>query len=157
MVSHTGSFVDIDDVLQAAFLTAYSKLHEYEAGSNFGGWIFSIARFQLLTELSRLRRQANNQHQFSAELLQREAERQKDANFFMAHDRLEYLEHCLGRLQESERELVRWRYDEGIPLVEMATRRGRSLTAIKKELWKIRRRLHTCISTRMSHSEDFRE
>ena len=109
MVSHTGSFVDIDDVLQAAFLTAYSKLHEYEAGSNFGGWIFSIARFQLLTELSRLRRQANNQHQFSAELLQREAERQKDANFFMAHDRLEYLEHCLGRLQRTGAVAVRRR------------------------------------------------
>ena len=157
LVTHSGSFVDIDDVLQAAFLTAYSKLHEYEPSSNFGGWIFSIARFQLLTELSRLRRQSNNQHRFAAELLQRGGDRQKEATFLIENSRLESLEHCLNRLRESERELVRWRYDEGIPLVEMATRRGRSLTAIKKDLWKIRRRLHTCISTRLSHSEDFRE
>lgn len=157
LVSHSGSFVDIDDVLQAAFLTAYSKLHEYEPGSNFGGWIFSIARFQLMTELSRLRRQASNRNRFAAELLHREVDRQKETTFLIMNNRLEYLEHCLDRLREPDRELVRWRYDEGIPLVEMATRRGRSLTAIKKDLWRIRRRLHTCISTRISHSEDFRE
>ena len=110
-----------------------------------------------MPELSRLRRQASNRNRIAAELLHREVDRQRETTFLIMNNRLEYLEYCLDRLREPERELVRWRYDEGIPLVEMATRRGRSLTAIKKDLWRIRRRLHTCISTRISHSEDFRE
>ena len=52
------------------------------------------------------------------------------------------------------RRFVTWRYDEGIPLDEMATRCGRSVPAVKKQLWKIRQTLQQCIENRMAAAEE---
>ena len=42
------------------------------------------------------------------------------------------------------------KFDEEIPLDEMASRSGRSVAAVKKQLWKIRRTLQECIENRMA-------
>ena len=53
-------------------------------------------------------------------------------------------------LGENLRRYLDWRYDEEIPLEEMAARTGRSVGAIKKQLWQIRRKLQQCIEERMN-------
>ena len=46
--------VDVDEVAQQAFVAAYSRLDEYELGTSFSAWFFTIARYQLMTEATRL-------------------------------------------------------------------------------------------------------
>lgn len=56
-------------------------------------------------------------------------------------EKLDHLKKCVASLGENLRRYVTWRYDGGIPLEEMAARTGRSIGAIKKQLWQIRRKL----------------
>jgi len=63
---------------------------------------------------------------------------------------LEYLQTCLEGLGEHLRRFITWRYTEAIPLEEIAVRSGRSVAAVKKQLWKLRRKLHECVEARMT-------
>lgn len=142
--------VDVDEVAQLSFVTAWTRLDDYEIGTNFGAWLFTIARFQLRTEMSRLRRVADYHARYAPDLLQRELERRESEPPESCEIRLEHLRTCLGGLGEHLRRFIRWRYEDEIPLKEMAARSGRSEAAIKKQLWKLRRKLQACMEARMA-------
>jgi len=64
--------------------------------------------------------------------------------------RLSFLRECLGAVGESGRQLITWRYTDGLPLQEMAVRTGRSVAAIKKQLWLLRQKLQQCIENKLA-------
>ena len=142
--------VDVDEVAQRSFVAAFTRLNDYRLGTNFAAWLFTIARFQLKTEVTRLRRIADYRSRYAPDLLQRELERRSSELPELTLARLDHLKACLGMLPEHLRRFVAWRYEEEIPLDEMATRSGRSVPAVKKQLWKLRRKLHQCVETRMA-------
>lgn len=137
--------IDVDEIAQRSFIAAYNRLDEYEVGTNFSAWLFTIARFQLRTETTRLRRIADYHSRYGPDLLLQELER-RDADLPEAVvERLEHLKSCLATLNDDVQRFITWRYDEEISLQEMAARSGRSVAAVKKQLWKLRRKLHDCI------------
>ena len=142
--------VDVDEVAQRSFVAAFTRLSDYELGTNFAAWLFTIARFQLKTEVSRLRRVADYHVRYAPDLLQRELERRSSEPPELQETRLEHLQTCLGRLDEHLHRFIKWRYAEEITLEEMAARSDRSVAAIKKQLWKLRRKLHKCVQARMA-------
>ena len=150
LVAHATPGVDIDEVAQRSFVAAFGRLDEYRLGTNFAAWLFAIGRFQLRTEMTRLRRVADYHARYAPDLLQRELDRRSSGPPEIHEERLIYLEECLGKLGEHLRRFIRWRYEDGIPLDEMAARSGRSVPAVKKQLWKLRRVLHECIEDRMA-------
>lgn len=135
---------------QRSFVAAFTRLNDYELGTNFAAWLFTIARFHLKTEVTRLRRVADYHVRYAPDLLQRELERRSSEPPELQESRLEHLRACLGGLGEHLRRFIRWRYTEEIPLEEMAARSGRSVAAVKKQLWKLRRKLHECVQARMA-------
>lgn len=149
--------IDVDDVAQRSFLAAYTRLSEYEPDSNFGAWLFTIARYQLRTETTRLRRIADYHARYAPDLLQRELQRRESASGQEAPEmwsqRLECLEACLETLGDHVLRFVTWRYEEEIPLEEMAARSGRSVPAVKKQLWLLRQKLQECIEARMAAAQ----
>jgi RNA polymerase sigma-70 factor (ECF subfamily) len=147
---HAPPGVDVDEVAQRSFVTTFTRLGDYELGTNFAAWLFTIARFQLKTEVTRLRRLADYHVRYAPDLLQRELERRGSEPPEIQETRLEHLQTCLGQLGEELYRFIRWRYVEEIPLEEMAARSGRSVAAVKKQLWKLRRKLHACIEARMA-------
>ena len=142
--------VDVDELAQRTFVVVFSKLREFERGTDFAAWLFTIARFQLKTELTRLRRVADYHARFAPELLQRELERRSAEYPEVQQHRLDHLTECLKSLGEHLQRYITWRYEEEIPLEEMAARSGRSVSAVKKQLWQLRRKLHECIEARMA-------
>ena len=142
--------VDVDDVAQRSFIAAYTRLGDYTTGTNFGAWLFTIARYQLKTETTRLRRVADYQNRYAPDLLQQELDRRDSALPSLQAQRLEYLRKCLEQMESRLKRYITWRYDEGIPLEEMAQRSERSVAAVKKQLWQLRRRLHDCVESRLS-------
>jgi RNA polymerase sigma-70 factor, ECF subfamily len=142
--------VDVDEVAQRSFVAAFARLDDYELGTNFGAWLFTIARFQLMTEATRLRRIADYHARYAPDLLQRELERRSSEPPESCQARLAHLKTCLSALPEHLRRFVTWRYEEEIPLAEMSARSGRSVPAVKKLLWKLRRQLHDCVERRMA-------
>jgi len=142
--------VDVDDVAQQSFLAAFSRLDEYRTGTDLGAWLFTIARFQLKTEATRLRRVADYHARYGLDLLQRELDRRSTERPELEEARLGHLRKCVETLGEHLTRFITWRYDEEIPLDEMASRSGRSVAAVKKQLWKIRQMLQKCVEDRMA-------
>ena len=142
--------VDVDDLAQRTLIAAFFQLGDYRKNSNFAAWLFTIARYQLKSELTRLRRIADYHTRFAPELLQRELDRRSSSTAELQELRLTQLKTCVESLDEQANRFIAWRYSEGIPLDQMASRSGRSVAAVKKQLWKIRRQLQSCVEGRMA-------
>lgn len=153
LAGHVPPGIDVDEVAQRTFVAAYSRLGDYTPGTRFQAWLFTIARYQLKTELTRLRRVADYHARYAPDLLQRELERRSKEPPDLFVDRLEHLQACVESLGEHLRRFITWRYGEEIPLEEMAARSGRSVAAIKKQLWLIRQKLQQCIEKRIAITE----
>jgi len=141
---------DADEVAQRTFLAAFTRIAEFQEGTNFAAWLFAIARFQLLTEITRLRRLADYRTRYGRDLLSRELERRAQEPDETTAARLQYLRECLEMIDEPGRRLIDWRYSDGLPLQEMAARTGRSVAAIKKQLWLLRQKLQQCIESKLA-------
>jgi RNA polymerase sigma-70 factor (ECF subfamily) len=141
--------VDADEVAQRAFVEAFTRLADYEPGTNFAGWLFTIAAFQLKTETTRRRRVADYHARIAPELFQRALDRQEAAPEAW-ETRLDHLRGCVATLAAPLRQFVGWRYDDCLPLEEMASRSGRSVAAVKKQLWSIRQSLKLCVEGRVA-------
>jgi RNA polymerase sigma-70 factor (ECF subfamily) len=149
LATHASPAIDVDDVAQRTFVIAFTKLDTFEIGTDFPAWLFTIARYQLMTEMTRLRRVADYHARFAPDLLERELERRLQDPVGPDRVRLDHLKECMAALGENLQRFIAWRYDEEIPLAEMANRSGRSVGAIKKQLWQIRRKLQECVEKRM--------
>ena len=93
--------IDVDEVAQMSFVAAFTRISDYELGTNFAAWLFTIARFRLKTEFSRLRRVADYHVRYAPDILQRELQRRDSEPPEMQETRLDNLQKCLGQLGES--------------------------------------------------------
>jgi RNA polymerase sigma-70 factor (ECF subfamily) len=137
---------DADEIAQKAFVAAFDRLDEFEVGTDFEAWLFTIARYQLMTKATRLRRQADYRTRFAPDLLAREIDRR--ARERADDDAGELLDHLGARLEKlppRDRQALDWRYRDGVPLAEMGRRLGRTEAAVKKFLWVLRQKLRECI------------
>lgn len=140
--------VDADDIAQKSFIVAYTRIHEFKEGTNFGAWLFSIAGWQLKTETTRLRRVADYHSRYAPDLLQKlHGEPEEEPEYLM--NRLGCLKKCVASLSEEMSCFLKWRYYDEISLEEMARLSERSVPAVKKQLWKLRRKLQHCLEQRM--------
>lgn len=153
LAGHVPPGIDVDEVAQRTFVAAYTRLEEYTPGTQFGSWLFTIANYQLKTELTRLRRVADYHARYAPDLLQRELERRSSEPPEIFVERLDYLKDCVDSLGEHLRRFITWRYEEEIPLEEMAARCDRSVAAVKKQLWLIRQKLQQCVENRVAAAE----
>jgi RNA polymerase sigma-70 factor, ECF subfamily len=137
------SLADVDDVAQATFLYVYQHIDQYEPGTNFRAWIRTIAGYKVKAFLEEKRRDLRNRDLLLQHyLLEQTLAAPDDARL----DRAARLEHCLGRLGERARSLVKRRY-EGVPLATIAEEWHRSVPSVKMTLMRIRNQLRDCIET----------
>ncbi len=148
--AHCPPGVDADEVAQRTFLAAYTRLAEFRDGTNLDAWLFAIARFQLMTEATRVRRQTDYHARFAPDLLARELDRRAAEPDDRTADLLAHLGGCLDRLTARDRQTLDWRYRDQLPVEEMAARAGRSAVAVKKWLWTLRLKLRECIDTKLA-------
>ena len=90
---------DGEEVAQEASLVAWRKFAQFEAGTNFCGWLLTIARFEALKYR---RKVARSPLVFSDEVWELLAATEAEP----ASIRREALEICLGKLPRAERNLV---------------------------------------------------
>ncbi|MEM7600654.1 MAG: sigma-70 family RNA polymerase sigma factor [Verrucomicrobiota bacterium] len=130
------------DVAQQANITIWNKREDFELGTNFKAWAFSIARFEVLNFRKKEARDARLQ--FSDELEEIIAEE------IVAHTgdldaRQTALRHCLGKLKAADRQLIRHRYFDNAPLKDYAAEAGRSVGGLKVTLHRLRSGLARCV------------
>lgn len=143
-----GSALDPDEVAHRTFIKAFQLLAQYRPGSDFRAWLLAIARNVLRAEATQAQRRLGRQ-QPVADLAAVDdpgtSESEQDAR------RLAALRACLEQLPGHLRGMLDQHYRDGRPLAEIAAGLGRSLMAVKKALFKTRRRLHDCIGAEPAH------
>lgn len=133
---------DVDEVVQNASLVAWRKFPEFQQGTNFGGWLLTIARFEALKYRRGVARSPLVFSEDVWELLAQDAGTDGDAR----NIRREALEQCLGRLPAAQRELILKAHAPGARLNEIAQQSGGSEQAFYKTIQRLRAALLECIS-----------
>ena len=133
---------DAQDLLQRVALCAYQKYDEYDASQSFQGWLFGIAKFEVLGYFRNLGR---NPEVIDSEISERLADNMEDQSEAISREddeRREKLEQLLTQLPEKAQELVRLRFFENREYDEIArllnTNEGAVRTALSRIIAKLR-------------------
>jgi RNA polymerase sigma-70 factor, ECF subfamily len=139
-----------EDLFQEVALVLWRELDRYDAQRPFGAWARGVAAKTVLKSLRQARRtplalspqvvQALEDafNQLAVSESERPASQQEDA-----------LRHCVERLPDKARTLVRLRYHESLKVDEIAARVAGSPVAIQKALSRLRESLQKCVERRL--------
>ncbi len=138
------------DVVQQANAKIWEKRADFEMGTNFKAWAFSIARYEVLNY--RKQQARDSRLVFGSELEQVIAAELagEDLNI---EKRLEALRECLSKLRPQERQLLMHRYSNRGTLADFAAVIGRSLGGLKVTLYRLRSALLLCMERRLADGE----
>ena len=140
----------VNDVAQQANATVWKKREEFEIGTNFKAWLFSIARYEVLNFRKKEARDARLV--FSDEMEEIFAEELPEYSLEQ-EGRQHALKSCLKALKEKDRQLILNRYFKRTPLQEYAEKVGRSVGGLKVTLHRIRSGLQGCIESKLKTGE----
>ena len=133
---------DAQDILQRVALCAYQKFGDYDESQPFQGWLFGIAKFEVLGYFRNLGR---NPEVIDSEISERLADNMEDQSEAMSREddeRREKLEQLLTQLPPKAQELIRLRFFENREYDDIArilnTNEGAVRTAISRIVAKLR-------------------
>jgi len=135
---------DVFDIVQDAFIDALEHLDRFDPSREFGPWIRAICRNRTLNHF----RSCRAGRSAAAALVDRALEETRgpmEDDLEAAGRKLRALQHCVGRLEASQRELIDLRYRREVPLADLARRMGRSAAALAMALLRIRAALQKCM------------
>lgn len=141
VVSLVGNAQDAEDIIQRASVTMWRKFREFEKGTNFLAWSFTVASFEAKNFL---RSSSRSVVSFDDNLIDKLA---KDREIdIQKHDsRLETLEECMQRLDPESKALIEAVYTRGEEIKDLAKRDGRAPQTFYNRLNFIRRILTECL------------
>ena len=134
----------VEDLFQEVSLVAIQKAGEFRDGTNFVGWLRAIARNKVREHLRKR----------TGVLLDEALLDGLDRAFDAARaaidpdQRKEAMRRCLDDLPPASRQLLSWRYDEGLTPAGIAERSGRSRAGVNSLLQRIRETLRDCVERR---------
>lgn len=143
-----GNLNDARDVLQETNLVLWRKMDEYGRIDDFGAWARKCAYYQALAFL---RDRKRDRHIFGDDMLAlfaadvMEDNRDEDVMLLALRD-------CLSQLPESQRRLIDQRYREGTPARKLAVETGKTDSAMKMTLMRIRETLRRCIEGKLKEA-----
>lgn len=132
---------DAEDILQQVSSFMWERFDTFEPGTSFGAWAVRIARNFIFDHYKRKRR---SKIIFSGEMLEIFAERAAES-VGQVDNRVDVLQKCLGELRETDRKLMKIRYEEGLKIKEIAKRIGRPVGGLYKTINRIHNLLLKCI------------
>jgi RNA polymerase sigma-70 factor (ECF subfamily) len=123
-----------DDLTQEALLKAWSNASQFEAGTNFRGWMFTILRNTFLTSVRRRQREVQDtDSKFALRMSVDPAQEHRVE--------LTDLQRCLGSISTDQREAILMVGPVGYSYQEAAERCGCAVGSIKSRVSRARRSL----------------
>lgn len=136
---------DAKDVLQETYVALTHKFDEYDATRPFLPWACGFAYLQVLKHRERSSRA---RCVFGGDVVEMLAA-QRAAESASLTERLGALDHCLEKLPPSDRRLIAHRYLSRTTVERLSVIFGGSRRTLFRNLDRIRRLLHDCISRRL--------
>ena len=136
---------DAREALQATCVKLWEKSGDWDPETEFLPWAFAVARF---TVMSHLRDRMRDRLVFDEDVVLAMSEETETAAA-QFEDRREALDRCLGKLKPEQRDLLREHYLAGRPVRELSGLTGRSESAVKMNLLRLREQLSACIERQL--------
>ena len=140
---------DADDLFQETILLMWSRFDGFEPGTSFTSWGITVAKYTVFTSR---KRHARHSRQFSPDV-QALLQQQSDRVFGHIDRRSSALRQCLDKLNERDSLLIRLRYEEEIPIKEIARQSGHSLQGVYKRIARIHAMLLECVRRTLGREE----
>jgi RNA polymerase sigma-70 factor (ECF subfamily) len=134
-----------EDIFQNVAIKALTSEVSFDSEGAVLSWAFVSAR---RAAIDWLRRQRNESSTTSVEIIEL-LEGEWVAEAAGEDGRSEALRACLQALPSSSRELLRLRYFEGLPCVQISDRLRTKLNAVYKRLSRLHQALKECIDSRL--------
>jgi len=141
--------IDADEISHLAFIQAFKRIDDYRPGSSFFAWLCTIARYQLLAELKKVKREGANKKKYLDVVLARTLQSTLSGVELMEEDRVDALRDCTAQLDERAREVLRMRYTGEASIAAISQQTGKSISAIKFQLFRIRQILRDCVNRKL--------
>lgn len=138
--------VDAEEILQETNVIIWQKCDRFRPGSNFFAWACQIAKYEVLKQRDKRRRERLHFSDRFVELVAEDALAGVDE----LEERRQALIDCLGKLRSNDRELIQRRYAPGENGKSVADLLGRPVNSVYQSLGRIRRSLLECIHRRLT-------
>jgi RNA polymerase sigma-70 factor (ECF subfamily) len=132
---------DADDIMQETVTLMWRKFDSFKQGTNFSAWGRAVARNRIMKFFDRHRR---SRVRFSDELL-RAIEKQTESSLDQMDRFVSALRECVEKLEETDRRVIRMRYEQEVPTKQIADLLGSSIHATYRSMARIHRTLERCI------------
>lgn len=142
---------EAEDLAQEVFVTAFTRLREFDCERPFGPWLRGIAFNLLRNHARKFRAHAIGGNEELTALLDQRVAMECDA----ARESvlLSALRDCLEKIEGPSRELLRLRYGEENTVRQLAARFQRGYSALTMQLHRLRELLTRCITERCPEAE----
>ena len=148
-----GDWTQAEEVVQLTFIRAYQKLEEFRPEEEFGVWLCVTARYMILTELEKKRREARNKDNYQTALEIEIGDTLCDGiDLDEEGEDVTALKSCLAKLQKEAASVVQLRYFEKQSCKEIAKTKDRSVTWVTSTLSRTRQTLRKCLENQIAPS-----
>lgn len=134
-----------EDLFQETCLIVLRKIDSFDRSGDFSAWVRGIA----LNLARNALRKERYLHLMPAPELAEAIERTHTAGSLEEMSetatRLDYLDHCMERIDARQRSLLQMRYQKGASLQDIAAKSGRTAGAVQVALSRIRQFLLKCM------------
>jgi len=142
---------DAEDLYQQTAMVLWEKFDEFERGTNFASWAFSVARLLVLNfQRSQQRRKTFLTAELASTLADRQAAMPAGELDFFA----DALGECMNQLSDVDRRLIHLCYGGERTIKQIAEELGRPAQSTYNSLCRIRRRLFDCVQRAVSRERD---
>lgn len=149
ILSLVPNWADAEEIRQETNVKLWQEFGKFQAGSDFGKWARTIARYQVLAFIKREQRAGLRMSQQSMDLVAAKVPIMVD----QGKTRLAALEECVEKLSPFSRELVRLHYTVGRKLRDIACELRCTSDVVYKSLQRSRLELRRCVDRKLSERE----
>lgn len=145
-----GNRDDADDVMQEVCIILWQKFDEFEEGTNFKKWAYTVT-FNVAKAFARKRRRRRG-FRLNDDALMKVAQVKSSGSELFELQR-ELLRECLDKLPENDRTFLSGCYRNSASLINYAREVRMPVETIYTKLKRLRRRLAECVTRGMGREE----
>ena len=139
----------VEDVVQQAFVLAYTKLDQYQTGTGFMAWLATIARYEALNERRRWVSEHAFKRRYGDELrIEQAAISAPELGETLDAVTIAGLHECIAGLQGRAAAVVRAHYFDALPNEDIASEHGRTPAWVRLVLHRARQALADCLKAK---------
>ena len=140
-------FAEAEDLFQDIFLVVTDKARHYKEGTNFLGWVFTIARFKIIERNRKTQRRQKLLSSEVAEVLLKDA---PEVQSELLQIKINAMQNCMKILAPNARAIVNMRYFENLKPSEIAKKMNMEVNKIYLVLTRSRSLLRKCVSNQIT-------